>query len=690
MTHTAPPARRPRAPRLAATALTLAALVGIAATGTPATAATSAATTLTATLSPPSFTAAGADLTVQFAVSNRTDADARPTGAVLLGSEPLPGGAAIDAWLSRGEMPGTLSSSMPLSLDIITPGTTAEASVTFPADQLVGRAAGVYALELAVAGEAPVRAVTTLAGDTAAARSVPVAVVVSITAGARTTSLLSSSDLDSLTGTSGRLTALLDGVAQSSAVLAIDPAIIASIRVLGQSAPRSATAWLQRLESLPNARFALQFGDADVTAQAAAGLAAPLGPTSLAWAMQARDFAASGGDPAASPAPEAAQLPDLSSLTTVAGAQAGLLWPARGALTASLAGPVQAYAGTGGSVLVSSSSLAAPAASAVADAAGTRVLVYDDAASAVAARLVASAEGASTAQGSNAESTSTENRGALQAELAARVWQQAQAASGPVLVAIDRPQLVSAGGVQAAIAAATGFPGASTVSLGGLAGEAAGVSLVEGAPASVTTGADAVTRLQQGEAQIEAFAPVLDTPEYLTGRQRARTLQLLGAAWASETASWQSALSESEADVAATLKSVSIRPISEIQLFGQDSSVPVYVENALPWPVSVTLVSSTDDVRIQTDPRTEAVAAASSNTQLRVGVRSRVASGDATISLTLLGREGQQLGDAQHVEVHVRAEWERAGLIVMAVLVGSLLVVGAIRTVRRRRRARAA
>ena len=60
--------------------------------------------------------------------------------------------------------------------------------------------------------------------------------------------------------------------------------------MLGTAAPDTATAWLDRLELLPNSRFALQFGDADIAAQLDTGLSTPLGPTSLTAYMNPDDF----------------------------------------------------------------------------------------------------------------------------------------------------------------------------------------------------------------------------------------------------------------------------------------------------------------------------------------------------------------------------------------------------------------
>ena len=46
-----------------------------------------------------------------------------------------------------------------------------------------------------------------------------------------------------------------------------------------------------------------------------------------------------------------------------------------------------------------------------------------------------------------------------------------------------------------------------------------------------------------------------------------------------------------------------------------------------------------------------------------------------------------QIGSTERAEVYVRAEWEGIGITVLAFLVGGLLVIGLVRTIRHRRRA---
>ena len=74
--------------------------------------------------------------------------------------------------------------------------------------------------------------------------------------------------LENWTGPTGLLTRQLDALAGRRVAIGIDPRIIASIRVLGSSAPPSATAWLQRLSEMPNEMFPLAYADADLAVQA--------------------------------------------------------------------------------------------------------------------------------------------------------------------------------------------------------------------------------------------------------------------------------------------------------------------------------------------------------------------------------------------------------------------------------------
>ena len=94
-----------------------------------------------------------------------------------------------------------------------------------------------------------------------------------------TSGLISADDLATYTSPTGLLTKELDQAIDRRVTLAIDPMVIASIRILGTSAPQSARDWLTRLQNANNNTFALSYADADLTAMTQSGTAGVLVPT---------------------------------------------------------------------------------------------------------------------------------------------------------------------------------------------------------------------------------------------------------------------------------------------------------------------------------------------------------------------------------------------------------------------------
>ena len=68
-------------------------------------------------------------------------------------------------------------------------------------------------------------------------------------------------------------------------------------------------------------------------------------------------------------------------------------------------------------------------------------------------------------------------------------------------------------------------------------------------------------------------------------------------------------------------------------------------------------------------------------------MQARIGNGEVDVALDLRSPAGVQIGSTERAEVYVRAEWEGIGITVLAVLVGGLLVIGLVRTIRHRQRA---
>ncbi len=127
-----------------------------------------------------------------------------------------------------------------------------------------------------------------------------VTVVVPITTRAGDNGMLDADALAILTSPAGTLTLELDEVLATTATIALDPMIVASIRALGTAAPESALLWLDRLEAASNEVFLLSYADTELSAfarDAALDLAAPL---DLSYAL---DEGAFGPAATASPTP---------------------------------------------------------------------------------------------------------------------------------------------------------------------------------------------------------------------------------------------------------------------------------------------------------------------------------------------------------------------------------------------------
>lgn len=625
--------------------------------------------------------APGSATTAMLTVQNDTESKLSAGQVqVELSRTPLTDEAAVTNWLDDGTAPGefdTIGSDTTAALDA---GESAMTTVFVPAETLGALAPGVYPLRAELTGaktqntdddEAATTATSVLV--VADSQTAQVGVLVPITATPEGGALLSSDELAALTGPEGALTAQLDGVAGTTAVLAIDPAIVAAIRALGSAAPESAQDWLRRLDALPNARFALQFGDADAAAQAQAGLPELLQPTTLAPFLNAANFSqtpatpAPTGTPPTTPEPTPGptgtpQLPDDEELTAIDGALAQILWPADELSEDDLASFTR-YLGEGTTTIVSSTAVGGQSA-AHATAGGNDLLVTDTALSESLSKVAAESDQV--------------DRQRLLAEASALLMLAADRVAGaPLLIGLDRDENRDADALRDAISSADsiGF-------------ELSALRATPAIPASVTAQADparatAVTDLLADEAALTAFSSMLSDPQVLLSPERIRILRTL--AVGTPASAFAKNVEKHQKRTTQTLSAVSTPPSSTIQLLTANADLPIAVRNDLPWPVTVQLFVSPTDPRLEVTPMTETVVEANSTKRVKVPVSARVGSGEVDLRLSLYSPTGVQIQGQEEIRVAVRAEWETIGLIVFGGLAVVLIALGVIRTVRRKR-----
>lgn len=624
----------------------------------------------------------GTPFSAALSVGNEGDVPL-PAGSVALeiGRTPISDRGALVAWIE--------DDNADLDLDPLTTAATPEVSVDdrestslmIPGAMLGQLGPGVYPLRATVSlaasdnseiVEESARSVLVVSAAEAAAT--PVSVIVPITA-APAGSILSAQELATLTASDGTLTAQLDALAGTSAIIAIDPAIIAAVRALGTAAPATATAWLQRLGSLPNDIFLLQFADADVTAQIAGGLTEPLKPTTLDPFIDLNgltplddDSETASPTPTPTEAPDAPELPTVDELTALSGARENFFWPRGSILNDELAGlsRVATPMGAPATVLPSSSFTEGENAGFMAprvDVNGAIALVIDTPLSASLSRAVGEADAL--------------RRSAALAEVQALRFYLGGASQ--VLVGLDRNTARPHDALRDSLATVTNVQ-ARTLS-----------ELLTTPPqlATLTSQSDAaragaITPLLEDEHSLDEFSSILLDPAQLTARERISILQLLAVGSHTTDDAFEAAFAKHRTATRDTLNAVGIQPSNPI-LISAAVDVPVWVRNDLPYPISVRLDALPSDARLEVQRTTDVEALASSTTRVKIPVKARIASGEVNLMLSLRSHTGVPIGSSQVATMTVRAEWETIGLISFGSLAVLLIGAGIFRTIHKRR-----
>ena len=251
-------------------------------------------------------------------------------------------------------------------------------------------------ISLAIAfGGIPAAAGVASAADASPTR---LALAMPLTVPPESTGLISAEDLETYTSPMGTLTRKLNAVEGQQVAVGIDPMIIASIRILGNTAPQSAIDWLERLHGIGNETFALSYADSDLAALSQAGSGAVLAPTSFIidpsrYPVEPEEPGET-SPPGQTQAPVAPDVPTLETITQWTHTLENVLWPRRNTVTAADLASFNATAPVT-TILGSGNVTATPSASAVVG--ENAVLVSDEIVSSLLTQAV-NAEGVSRAQ----------------------------------------------------------------------------------------------------------------------------------------------------------------------------------------------------------------------------------------------------------------------------------------------------
>ncbi|PRI12319.1 hypothetical protein B4915_01145 [Leucobacter massiliensis] len=508
---------------------------------------------------------------------------------------------------------------------------------------------------------------------------------------------------------------LLTRARAQEATLAIDPRVIAGIRAYGADVPESASRFLTRLEQSTLPSFLLQFADADPAAQAALGYTSLLAPSSLDFVSRFGDFEpstpsptprsgtpkpedangseAAGGSSASDDAASGAQegsgstdatpgeegekgdddaqdgtpsRPQLPSLDELLSWPQGLAaaWPANGAVDSETLALLRDSGLS--TVVLGSGNVEGSASRGRIE--RSEALVTDDALGAAARAALAGATEPERAAGA--------------AELSSRLALAASGGSDPVLLGLDRGAVADASEPAAVLDLLASLDWLSP----------APVSALPEGDIELRAGGTDESRLEllraaaARESSITELGAVLVHPEYLSGYQRARLLDLFATRYADAEAEFETVAAQFRERDSELLGGVRVISTEHTQLVGSSTRLPVQLRNALPFDALVTVEVAPSSAALAVEERrfADVAVAAESNDRLLVPVRSRVSSGESGIVVTVSAASGDPTVFTSTLPVTIRSSFETIALWVLGVLAALLLGFGTWRSVRRR------
>ena len=684
---------------------------------------TNPADTVSVTVSPreSSELSPGQDLLLTVTVHNNTDATI-PLGRVdvYLAQLALTTRAALDGWLrpeadaNSGDQLVSVPTAGPIPA-----GASTSISVTVPADSLGltdRNAWGARGIAAILSADDVVQAEgrgTFVWSQGSAITPVALATILPITTPVSALGLITAKALESYTSSVGLLSRQLDAAIDApTATIAIDPQIIASIRVLGSAAPASALAWLDRLAGASNDIFPLSYADADIALQAQAGAATLLAPTSFDPAIDVSLFVVPSPTPIPETTADPTEVPTVTSRTTVSTTptptptpsptpavdpgetvipstsdllawnytSTAIGWPSAGQVTRT---DLDVFAASGLTTTILSSG----------NVEQSDVFTPNTAVTLPTGLGLVSDSPLSAAIRSAAAATTDEEwrvNVAEAASLLAIVSAENPDSARTVLVTFDRSNPTTATRIGQTLAALDGSAWSNAASLQSAltATPATTVSFRSGAIDS-----DRVTlarSLLEREGALAEFATILGDPVAITAPARLDSLALLDTTWASQKSAWEDQVRISLAASFDLMHAVTVTTRGPIIVVGSKVDLRITLNNALDQAVTVRTEIVPSNGRLVVGETLETIIQPNSAQAVSVPLTAAVGNGDVVLRVTLFTPNGTPLGQSAPIEVSVRADWEGVGASIFAILVIGFFGFGIWRNIVRRRRERAA
>lgn len=491
---------------------------------------------------------------------------------------------------------------------------------------------------------------------------VGVSVLLPLIAPPTSAGFLSREELETYTQPNGIFTQYLDGIAQYPAVfVGIDPMIIASIRALGDKAPKNVTDWLKRLSEILNPTFSLGYGDPDLVGKIDSGSPDHLSEhPNLTFLSQTQD----------PPIPAEEFLQWDYTMNSLA-------WPAPNTLRNEHI-PSLSQAGYQ-HILVSdkntSKDFPPQASNAHLLINETSFLMTDS----VLSELMSTA----------ITTTNDAVWRATAAQISAHLYKhEKQNITQQNIIALERVLPSNATQISRTLSLINTVSKTSFSSLAKVITEPpeTNLSLVDATPD--TTRIDALKEIRYSNNKLNHFSTMLDDPNLFSSREEAKLLTLFSTSWMNVRSEWEKEIVSFQEKATATLNSIHIAPMQNITLAATQGSIPFTITNSLTeQAVRVTVHVATSNRRLEIGaPESKHIAPQSQSTLL-VPVKTQLGNGQVTLRLQLVTPTGQRVGHPTSVNVNVHADWEGIGALLVGIVLIALFASGVIRTLRKTKKA---
>lgn len=648
--------------------------------------------------------APGEPLVLNGIISNSTRS-AIPAGVatVYLGRSPISTRAEFTGWLTPSTETATEKRGGPVldsPIPEIPAGHTANLQLTVPPESIdFGSQSTIWgartlAVSIVAGGSAVGESRSSIVWNSGApVEQTKLALAMPITVPASSDGLIPTDLLASYTSQGGLLSRELNDVLGMNVAIGVDPRILASIRILGPSAPASAIAWLARLEAATNDKFVLSYADSDLAAVSQAKTAGTservLAPTSFPVNASLFPGASTATPTPTGPGPTPTgspvdTIPDAQSLQALNHSIDAVAWPADDSVVET---DLDNFATAGFSTTILSSSNVGYGGIAYTPGAaasiGTHEALISDSAISSYLRAADSAPTAvewaraisnlSTAVSIVSKERPTDSRTIL--ATFGRTSPGADFRTAETLAALGTLPWLGAASLSNITAAFGPTPSAAPVA-------ATLVPKAESADRLAT-----VSGLMDSELTAGSFASALVDPTAITGERRLSLLALLANSWTADD-SWAAATKKYTTKSSKLTNSISIAKSSSVLITATSTSLPVTVTNTLPWPVTV-YVSARSPTGILTisNDRVELTVEAESQAKAAVPVES-LANGNGVVDVRLSSATNVPIGGVDRIDVDVQAGWETAFTALVAVLLFGVFGFGIYRNIAKRRKAR--